>query len=161
MWLLKSSPLRIRDLLWAKFWIGTLPLLVLALGIVFVTNVLLQVSSFMMYVSLFSITLLTFALAGLALALGTLFPQFDTENAAQIPTSFGGLVYMMGSIALIGAVVVLEARPVYSYVSARAFGTEASLADLVVGFVLAAALCIATLVGSVTLAVRRLSAVER
>ena len=39
---------------------------------------------------LFTITLMTFALAGLALALGTLFRSFETENAAQIPTSFGG-----------------------------------------------------------------------
>jgi ABC-2 type transport system permease protein len=160
MWLLKSSPLRMRELLWAKFWIGTLPLLLLALGIVFVTNVLLQVSAFMMYVSLFSIALLTFALAGLALALGTLFPQFETENAAQIPTSFGGLVYMMGAVALIGAVVVLEARPVYGYVSAQAFGGDTNPMEMIVGFGLAAALCIATLLGSVTIAIRRLQAVE-
>jgi ABC-2 type transport system permease protein len=161
MWLLKSSPLRMRELLWAKFWIGTLPLLLLALAIVFVTNVLLQVSPFMMYVSLFSITLFTFALAGLALALGTIFPQFETENAAQIPTSFGGLVYMMSAVALIGAVVVLEARPVYGYVSARAFGGPTDPTEMIIGFGLAAALCVATLVGSVKLAVRRLTAVER
>lgn len=161
MWLLKSSPLRMRELLWAKFWIGTLPLLLLALGIVFVTNVLLQVSPFMMYVSLFSITLMTFALAGLALALGTVFPQFETENAAQIPTSFGGLVYMMSAVALIGAVVVLEARPVYGYVAAQAFGGRADPTEMIIGFGLAAALCIATLVGSVKIAVRRLTAVER
>jgi ABC-2 type transport system permease protein len=160
MWLLKSSPLRMRELLWAKFWIGTLPLLLLALGIVFVTNMLLQVTPFMMYVSLFTITLMTFALAGLALALGTLFPQFETENAAQIPTSFGGLVYMMGAIALIGAVVVLEARPVYGYVSAQAFGGSANPLEMIIGFGLAAALCITTLVVSVTIAIRRLHAVE-
>jgi ABC-2 type transport system permease protein len=161
MWLLKSSPLRMRELLWAKFWIGTLPLLLLALSIVFVTNVLLQVTPFMMYVSLFTITLMTFALAGLALALGTVFPQFETENAAQIPTSFGGLVYMMSAIVLIGAVVVLEARPVYGYVSARAFGGSADPLEMIVGFGLAAALCVATLVVSVTTAIRRLQAVER
>lgn len=161
MWLLKSSPLRMRELLWSKFWIGTLPLLVLALGIVFVTNVLLQVSLFMMYVSLFSITLLTFALAGLALALGTVFPQFETENAAQIPTSFGGLVYMMSAVALIGAGVVLEARPVYSYVTARAFGGNTSIVEMVIGFGLATVLCTGILIGSITIAVRRLEAVER
>lgn len=161
MWLLKSSPLRMRELLWAKFWIGTLPLLLLALGIVFVTNVLLQVTPFMMYVSLFTITLMTFALAGLALALGTVFPQFETENAAQIPTSFGGLVYMMSAVVLIGAVVVLEARPVYGYVSARAFGGSADPLEMIIGFGLAAVVCIATLVISVTVAIRRLQAVER
>ena len=31
MWLLRSSPLELRALLWTKYWVGTLPLLVLAL----------------------------------------------------------------------------------------------------------------------------------
>ena len=71
-WIIRTSPISLGRFLWSKFWIGTLPLLILALGIVFVTNVLLQVSPFMMFVSLFSITLLTFALAGLALLGGVL-----------------------------------------------------------------------------------------
>ena len=121
-WLLRSSPLSMRELLWAKFWVGTLPLLVLALGIVGATNYLLQVTTFMFAVSVLTITLMTLAIAGLAIGFGTLFPQFETENAAQIPTSFGGLVFMMSSILLIGAVVILEARPVYSYLGAQAFG---------------------------------------
>ena len=81
LWLLKSSPMRMDDLLWTKFWTGMLPLLILALGIVGVTNTLLQVSDFMFAVSIFSITFLTFAIAGLAIGFGTMFPQFDTENA--------------------------------------------------------------------------------
>src|SRR6185312_6251599 len=56
-WLLRSSPLPLRDLLWAKYWVGTLPLLVLALGIVAVTNTLLQVSDFIFAVTLLSIVL--------------------------------------------------------------------------------------------------------
>lgn len=42
LWLLRSSPISMRDLLWAKFWVGTIPLLVLALTIVCVTDVLLK-----------------------------------------------------------------------------------------------------------------------
>src|SRR5215212_139277 len=108
-------------MLWAKFWVGTLPLLVLALGIVGVTDTLLRVSPFMFAVSIFSVTLLTFAIAGLAVGFGTLYPRFESENAAQIPTSFGGLLFMMTAVIVIGAVIVLEARPVYSYVGAKAF----------------------------------------
>jgi ABC-2 type transport system permease protein len=161
LWLLRSSPMHVRDLLWAKFWVGTLPLLLLALGIVGVTNWLLQVSDFMFFVSVASITLLTFALAGLAIGFGTMFPQFETENAAQIPTSFGGLLYMMASVALIGGVVILEARPVYGYLSARAFGTAADPTEMVVGFGAAALLCIAATIVPIRLALTRLEAVER
>jgi ABC-2 type transport system permease protein len=159
-WLLRSSPMPMRSLLWSKFWTGTLPLLVLAVGIVAVTDVMLQVSDFMMIVSVLSIVLMTFAIAGLALGLGTMFPQFETENVAQIPTSFGGLVFMMASVALIGAVVIFEARPVYSYLRAVTFGGTPDPTEMVVGFGLAAALCIATTLVPIRMALHRLDGME-
>ncbi|GAC1685726.1 MAG: hypothetical protein NVS9B3_04030 [Gemmatimonadaceae bacterium] len=160
-WLLRSSPLTMRDLLWSKFWVGTTPLLVLALVIVGTTAWLLKVSEFMMLVSIFTITLMTFAIAGLAVGFGTLYPQFETENAAQIPTSFGGLLFMMTAVTTIGAVITLEARPVYSYLSARMYKTEVDTTELLVGFGLAAALCVVVTVVPIRVALRRLEAVER
>ena len=102
MWLLRSSPLPMRDLLWSKFWVGTIPLLFFAIALVFTTGMLMKVTDFIMIVSVLTITMMTFAIAGLAMGFGTIFPRFDTENAAQIPTSFGGLLFMMASIVLIG-----------------------------------------------------------
>ena len=161
LWLLRSSPLAMRDLLWAKFWVGTLPLLILALGIVVVTNYLLQVSVFMFLVSVLTITLMTFAIAGLAIGFGTLFPQFETENAAQIPTSFGGLLFMMASICIIGGTIILEARPVYGYLSARAFHQPENPLEMVLGFGAAALLCVASTVIPIRVALRRLEDTER
>lgn len=160
-WLLRSSAMSMRHLLWAKFWTGTLPLLVLAVSIIVVTDSLLQVSPFMFIVSTLTITLMTFAIAGLAIGFGTMYPQFETENAAQIPTSFGGLLFMMSAIVLIGAVIMLEARPVYAYLSARAEGTAALPGDLVFGFAAAAALCLAATFVPLRLAQRRLESIER
>jgi ABC-2 type transport system permease protein len=94
MWLLRSSPLDLKALLWSKYWVGTVPLLVLALLITVFTNVILKASPFMMAVSVGTIVLLTVAISAMALGFGALYPQFETENAAQIPTSFGGLVFM-------------------------------------------------------------------
>jgi ABC-2 type transport system permease protein len=161
LWLLKSSPMPVKDLLWAKFWVGTLPLLILALGIVGVTNAMLQVSDFMFAVSVMTIALMTMALCGMALGFGTLFPQFETENAAQIPTSFGGLVFMIAAIALIAAVVVLEARPVYGYLSAKFYHTPTDPTEMVIGFGLAAVLCVVATIVPIGIAKRRLEAVER
>jgi ABC-2 type transport system permease protein len=155
-WLLRASPLDIGDLLWAKFWVGTTPLLILALLIVVVTDTLLEVNGFVFGVSVATIAGLTFAIAALALCFGTLFPQFETENAAQIPTSFGGLVFMMVSVLLIGAVVALEARPVYEYLTDRR-----ETQDLVLGFGLAAALCLVATVVPIRVALNRLNAIER
>ena len=118
MWLLRSSPLDLRALLWSKYWTGTIPLLVLALVITVFTNVLLRATGFMMMVGIGTILLLTLAIGALALGFGAVYPQFETENAAQIPTSFGGLVFMMTTVALLALVIVIEASPVYTYLQA-------------------------------------------
>jgi ABC-2 type transport system permease protein len=118
MWLLRSSPLDLRALLWSKYWVGTVPLLVLALIITVFTNVILQATPFMMAVGAGTIVLLTLAISAMALGFGALYPQFETENAAQIPTSFGGLVFMMTTVALLALVIVVEAVPVYGYLQA-------------------------------------------
>ena len=161
LWLLRSSPLEMRQLLWSKFWVGTIPLLVLALILVFATDVMLQVSGFMMAVSIFTITMMTFAIAGLALGFGALFPKFNTENAAQIPTSFGGLVLMMTSVVLIGVVIILEARPVYQFVGARMMHLDPDPSAMWLGFGGATAVCLATTFVPIRIAVKRMKELER
>ncbi len=161
LWLLRSSPMSVRDLLWSKFWVGTVPLLLLALTIVGLTNYLLAVSAFMFTVSLLTIVGMTFAVAGLAIGFGTLFPQFETENAAQIPTSFGGLLFMMSAIAMIAGVVILEARPVVIYLRLQAFGETVDPWEMSIGFALAALLCGAATLVPVQVALKRLERIER
>ena len=161
LWLLRSSPMSSRDLLWSKFWVGTLPLLVLAVGIVGITNYLLAVSPFMFVVSLLTIVFMTFAVAGLAIGFGTLYPQFETENAAQIPTSFGGLLFMMSAIAMIAGVVIFEARPVVSYLRAQTFGGNPDPLEMGIGFGLAALLCGLATIVPIEIALRRLEKIER
>ena len=71
-----------------------------------------------MFLSVMTIVCFTMAAGGLALGLGVLYPQFDTENAAQIPTSFGGLVFMMSAISLLAGIVAIEAVPVSAHLRA-------------------------------------------
>jgi ABC-2 type transport system permease protein len=112
-------------------------------------------------VSIFTITMLTFAIAGLALGFGALYPKFNTENAAQIPTSFGGLVLMMASVTLIGLVIVLEGRPVIQYVGAQLLHTDPSIAGLWIGFGGATLVCLAATFIPIRIAVRRMKELER
>ncbi|HKV72097.1 MAG TPA: hypothetical protein VJN62_12660 [Gemmatimonadales bacterium] len=144
MWLLRSSPLDLKALLWSKYWVGTVPLLVLALILTGVTNFLLQASSFMMVLSLITITALTLAIGALALGFGTLYPQFETENAAQIPTSFGGLVFMMTTIALLAVVIGGLSQIVYPYVRSVYEGHPVVISPwMITSTVLVACVCVA------------------
>jgi ABC-2 type transport system permease protein len=161
MWLLRSSPLDLRALLWSKYWVGTVPLLVLALLLTGLTNVLLEVRPFMMIVGMVTICGLTFAIAALALGFGALYPQFETENAAQIPTSFGGLVFMMATIALLGAVIFVMWQAVYTYVRAVYEGQPVVVsAGMIAWFAVAAVLCAAATAVPLWVGLRRMERFE-
>ncbi|HMG19216.1 MAG TPA: hypothetical protein VK573_10860 [Gemmatimonadales bacterium] len=161
MWLLRSSPLDLRALLWSKYWVGTLPLLVFGLILTGLTNVLLEVTPFMMILSLATMAGLTLAIGALALAFGTLYPQFETENAAQIPTSFGGLVFMMATIALLAGVLILLSRAVYTYVRAAFDGQVLGVTgEMVALFAVAAAVCAAATVIPLRMALRKMESFE-
>jgi ABC-2 type transport system permease protein len=164
LWLLRSSPLRLSSLVWSKFWVGVTPLLVLAIALTLGTNLILRVSGFMMLISLATITVMTFALAALALGFGAAFPKFDTENAAEIPTSFGGLLYMMTAVAYLVATVVLEAGPVYQILRAHATGNGPGTAQwlgLALGLGGAVVLSVTAVVVPLRVAVRRIESLDR
>ncbi|MBI2985532.1 MAG: hypothetical protein HYY45_02070 [Deltaproteobacteria bacterium] len=112
-WILQSSPIALRSLLWSKFWLNLIPLLVLGELLVFLSNSLLRVPQWMMILSLITIFLMTFGIAAIGVGVGALYPKFDYSSAAEIPTSFGGAVCMICSIAFVGVTVVVEAWPVY------------------------------------------------
>lgn len=164
LWLLRHAPLDMRTLLWGKYWVGVLPLLVLALGLTFGTNLILRVSPFIMVLSLATITLLTFGIASLALGFGALFPRFDTDNAAEISTGFGGLVFMMTATAFLGVVVMLEAWPVYGILRARARGAALDpglYAGLAAGLGSALVLAVAVIVLPLRIARARVQELDR
>jgi ABC-2 type transport system permease protein len=157
LWLLRSSPLSMHDLLWAKFWVGAVPLLLLALVLVGATNLMLEVQPFVMSVSLGAIALLVFPLTALALAFGTYYPRYDTENAAQIPTSFGGLLFMMAAIVLIAVVAYLTGRPSSRFLVAGHFGWAYDPRDMVLPYLSAVTVCIGTTITGMRLATRRIA----
>jgi len=161
MWLLRSSPLDLRALLWSKYWVGTVPLVLLALILTGATNVLLQVSPFMMIMSLVAIVGITLAISAMALGFGALYPQFETENAAQIPTSFGGLVFMMATVAFLGAVIVVLWQAVYAYTTAVHDGRPVVIDAWMVGcFTVAALICAAATVIPLVVGLRRMEQFE-
>lgn len=162
MWLLRSSPLDPRSLLWSKYWIGTLPLLLLALVITVFTNWLLHATGFMMAVALATIVLYTLAASAMAVSFGAIYPQFGTENAAQIPTSFGGLVYMMTSMSLLAAIIMIEASPVMTYLRIDRYGGKLGdvIPELVVAGVLVLGICLAATIVPLRLALRRIETME-
>jgi ABC-2 type transport system permease protein len=123
-WIIRSAPLSIKGFLWAKFWSSLLPLLVLAEILIVLSNTLLNVTPFMMVLGVVTVFLMTFGITALGVGLGAVFPRFKHDNVAQIPTGFGGIVFMLMTMLFIGVVITFEAWPVYRIFIAQTMGSR-------------------------------------
>ncbi|MBW2251204.1 MAG: hypothetical protein JRF60_11390 [Deltaproteobacteria bacterium] len=126
-WIVKSAPGTIKKFLWVKFFIYYFPLLILAEILIIVTNILLNVTVFMMILSIVTVFFLVPGIVAMGIGLGAAYPDFKAENPTQTVTSFGGLVFMILCAGYIGIVIVIEAGPVYSILMAEINGYALSI----------------------------------
>jgi ABC-2 type transport system permease protein len=113
-WIVRSSPIQIQTLLWIKFAVYYVPLLLLAEILIVVSNILLHVTPFMMVLSVTTVFFMVPGIVSMGVGFGAAYPDFQSENPAQSVTSFGGLLFMIICAGFIAAIIVLEAGPVYS-----------------------------------------------
>lgn len=113
-WLIKSAPVTLKTFLWIKFTIYFVPLLFLSEIITVATNILLDVTPFMMALSTITMFFIVPGVVSMGIGLGAAYADFNSENPAQTVTSFGGFLFMAMSAGFISTVIVLEASPVYS-----------------------------------------------
>jgi ABC-2 type transport system permease protein len=162
-WLLQTSPISLKALLWSKFWLNLLPLLFLGELLVFFSNLMLRVPNWMMVLSLITVFLMTFGITAICVGVGAIYPKFAYDHVAEIPTSFGGAICMIFSIGFIGLIVVVEAWPIYLLTS-RALssgGSPASIAWVIAPSLSAAiALTLVTVVVPIKKALKSLEAMK-
>lgn len=118
-WIVRTAPLRPEQLLLAKLWPGLLPMVVigevLALGI----GQILGAGAVVMGVSAFTALAMALGIAGLAVGMGALYPDFKADNAARVAASPPAMLFMLAAMGLVFAVAALEVIPVAVSMSLR------------------------------------------
>jgi len=137
-WIVKTLPISIRRLLWSKYLIYFPPFLLFGQALVYFSNHILQVPPFFLYLSMANILGVAFALTGLAIGIGSLMPNFKTDNPSQIAIGPGGVLYMLLSFVYLALMMIIQIRPVWYWVIAAS--------DRIDNFVYALAAIVLTLV---------------
>jgi ABC-2 type transport system permease protein len=118
-WIIRAAPLATGDFMRCKLKFWLVPIMVVALILTYLTNRFLNAVP-VMSVTAFTLTLLlTPGLCALAVGLGARFPRFETENLAQVPTGYGGLIFMVSSSVSLLLIIGLSIWPVVSYLRIR------------------------------------------
>jgi ABC-2 type transport system permease protein len=114
-WLVRKSPISMRDFLWSKFWTGLFPILLLSETLTVAANYLLDVDPVLNVVAAMAIVCLSFALVGLATGLGARYPRFTADNPSQVAGSYGGVAFMILAVLVIIVTIVLFGWPSTTY----------------------------------------------
>jgi ABC-2 type transport system permease protein len=114
-WIVRSSPLTVRQFLWGKALLAFFPMALLSFGVMGVSIQVMRVDRFMSVLSLGTMLFLAVGLTAMGTGLGGVFTYFKTDNPAQVSTSLGGYIYMMSSVVFISLLLLVEATPVRLY----------------------------------------------
>ncbi|MBI2421894.1 MAG: hypothetical protein HYV27_03610 [Candidatus Hydrogenedentes bacterium] len=107
-WILGLAPLSFSQLVWQKFWLSVCTTSAFTVGLAVLSASMLQLDPVYYFMTVYSIVITNFGLAGLAVGLGALYPSFTEDNPARIVSGMGGTLNLLVSIAYITLVVASQ-----------------------------------------------------
>ena len=128
-WIVRTSPITLRDFLWSKFWIAFVPVLLLTELLTIAANGFLGVDPFLKVISAVAIVVMTLALVGLAVGLGARYPRFGADPS-QVAGSYGGVMFMMQAVMFVIVMLCLIGWPASVYLLQHQRGKPVSASQI-------------------------------
>jgi ABC-2 type transport system permease protein len=100
-WIIASSPMRIGEIVRAKFWFWLPPISLLASAFFAVGAYTIGADFRLISLSILSAVVICYGIVGMGIGMGAFYANFNWEHASELAASFGGFAYMLLSIALI------------------------------------------------------------
>jgi ABC-2 type transport system permease protein len=108
LWIVGMAPMGLAKVVKAKYWLASLGSLAITLSLITLSSYLLMMSWHR--IAFFSgvIAVMTFALNGLAVGLGVLYPNFKDASPSKIVSGFGGtLCLVLSFLYIVGSILLL------------------------------------------------------
>lgn len=108
LWIVGMSPMGLQRIVMTKYWLASTLSLVVTLGLVTLSCWLLKMPWADVAFFAAVITVMTYALNGLAIGLGVMFPNVKETNPNKIVSGFGGtLCFVLSSVYILGSIALL------------------------------------------------------
>ncbi len=112
-WLIRSAPTTTASFLRSKWWALLPGIWLVGQTLTFLSNVMIGTGSLLIFLAMILQTCVTIGIVGVGIGLGAIYPRFNSSNAAQIATGFGGFVYMVSGVMLCLVSVLLSIYPTF------------------------------------------------
>ncbi len=108
LWIIGMAPMGLASVVKTKYWLASLSSLLVTLSLITLSSSLLQMPWDRIAFFAAVVTIMTFALNGLAVGLGVLYPNFKEINPTKIVSGFGGtLCLVLSFLYILASVLVL------------------------------------------------------
>jgi ABC-2 type transport system permease protein len=109
IWIVGLAPMGLVRVVMAKFVLGCVFSLMLTVGLIVLSCVMLQLSAWRTMAFTGEVAVMTFAMNGLAMGLGTMYPNLKEDQPSKIVSGFGGTLCLVLSFLYIVLAVLLLA----------------------------------------------------
>jgi ABC-2 type transport system permease protein len=125
LWIVGMLPYGLKRVLLQKFWLSSFAAMLITVSLTSVSCYMLHVPAWLTLLFGATGVLMSFALCGIAVGIGALFPNFGTgstanrrdDNPAKIVSGFGGTFCFVLSLVYIALVISAEALPMWLQLS--------------------------------------------
>jgi len=117
-WILGLLPLKREQLLWGKFAFAVTMTMVLAGGIILVSDLVLDMPLSAIVIHMLALGVLSFGLSGMGVGMSAWIPNFRETDPSKIVVGFGGTMFTIASLMYLVLTVALMCLP-YHIASAR------------------------------------------
>jgi ABC-2 type transport system permease protein len=108
LWIVGMAPLGLVRVVRAKYWLGCCTSLIITVGLVSLSSYMLNMAPIRIAFFAGVVAVMTMTLNGLAMGLGTLYPNFKEDNPSKIVSGFGGTFCLVLSfLYIVFSVVIL------------------------------------------------------
>jgi ABC-2 type transport system permease protein len=168
LWIVGMVPFGLKRVLLEKFWLSSYCSVAITLTLTLISSFTLHLPAWLILLFGATVVLMSFALCGIAVGIGVLFPNFGSgstanrrdDNPAKIVSGFGGTFCFVLSLAYIIVIIGTEALPVYLQFAGTLLRPDQQPWAMVGAWLLIAALSLVAIIVPMSLALKRVEAME-
>ena len=109
-WILGLAPVTRRQIVWQKVWLSVGSISVFTVSLALLSAVRLALDPLGLVLSVAGMAAATFALSGLAVGLGSLYPNFQEDNPSRVVSGMGGTLCFL--LSMVYVVLILAGQAV-------------------------------------------------
>ena len=112
-WIVRNAPIRLSALMHSKLIIHFVPLALLGMILSVLSCVVIDAPLAFGVISVALVLASALCISSIGVGMGAMFPKFDAENPAKIPTGIGGVTFMISSMSFILVFLLTSVYPTF------------------------------------------------